>query len=96
MTLVCFACHNLGDIAYVDQIDREYCATCASDLLIGSVARGMRFRARRIPFKAAITAGGLYDAMGAVVGVDFDQRVSSVVFHLRMDVGNAVAAEAVE
>lgn len=78
-TKLCFSCRNLREIFYVDPIDRGYCARCAVDLPIGSVARAMQFLSLTIPFKvgdkvAAYTAGELYDGIGTVTEVFFDVK----------------------
>ena len=80
-TLLCFSCHELHEIAYVDPIDRGYCFACTRDLPIGSVTRAMQFLSLTIPFTvgdrvAAFTAGELYDGIGTVTGVSFDHRVT--------------------
>ena len=92
MTRLCFGCHSLRDIAYVDPIDRGYCIPCAVALPIGSVTRAMGFLSLTVPFKpgdrvGAYTAGELYDGIGTVVGVSFDCRVTPIepTFRVRID-----------
>lgn len=90
--MLCFSCRGLREIAYVDPIDRGYCAPCAVDLPIGSVARAMQFLSLTAPFKpgdrvGAYTAGELYDGIGTVVSVDFDHRMTPIAptFRVRID-----------
>jgi hypothetical protein len=74
---VCSNCHDLRLIAYVDPIDRGYCAACLPGLAIGSVARAIGFHSLTIPFKVgervhAYSDGELYDGIGYVTKVSVD------------------------
>jgi hypothetical protein len=74
---LCFSCHTLQEIAYVDPIDRGYCSDCVITLPIGSAVRAMGFLSLTIPFKVgnrvhAYTAGELYDGIGHVTEVSID------------------------
>jgi hypothetical protein len=77
MTHLCFGCHELREIVYVDPTDRGYCAECVTSLPIGSAVRGLQFLSLTIPFKVgdrveARTAGEIFDGVGTVTEVLFD------------------------
>ena len=74
---LCFGCHELRSIAYVDPTDRGYCAECVIALPNGSAVRAMGFRSLTIPFKVgdrvhAYSGGELDDGIGHVAKVSFD------------------------
>jgi len=93
-TGLCEFCRELKPVAWVDQVGREFCAGCLTDLTVLTGPTLVDYLMATIPFKVGdrvrcYTAGALFDGIGTIdeVSTELDKFGTPIFpsFHVVID-----------